>query len=73
MIIKIEMTEAEAAEFLEYRRNREKHQTLQHRLNILCQRIKDALEPVRGEPGQYAIVDQDHADDLWNTALLYIQ
>lgn len=71
MIVKMEMTEAEAAEYLEYRRNRDKYRTLQSRLNILCQRIKDALAPVHGEPGQYVIVDQDHADDLWNTAQIF--
>lgn len=71
MIIKMEMTEEEAREFLEFRKNRDKYRNLQCRLNILCQRIKDALAPVRGEPGQYVIVDQDHADDLWNSAQLF--
>lgn len=73
MIVKIEMTEEEAREFLEYRKNRDKYRTLQSRLNIICQRIKDALAPVRGEPGQYEIADQDYADDLWNTAQLFRQ
>lgn len=71
MIIKVEMTEAEAADFLEFRRNGGKYKTLESRVKILCQRVQDAIAPIEGDPGKYAVVDQDHADDLWNTVQLF--
>lgn len=71
MKIHIELTEAEAADFLEFRRNSGKYKTMESRVKILCQRVRDAVAPLEGNPGQYVIADQDHADDLWNTVQIF--
>lgn len=65
MLVKVEMSEEEMAEFLDFRKNKRKNNSLKNELINLAKKVLWAI----GENASgYYIEDQDHADELCNMA-----
>lgn len=68
MKIKMEMSEEEMCDFLQYRRDKANRKNLRDSLEIMASSALNAIAPDPDCPGKYRIADQDHADDLYNMA-----
>lgn len=77
MEISVKMDAAEFQEFMEYREAKGKFEAALERvknaLAIIAASLAYAVEPVKGKPGKWKIVDQEHMDDAMSMAEEYLE
>lgn len=73
MLVKVEMSEEEMRDFLQYRKEKESRQAARNSLKIMAQSVLYAIEPNPNEKGKYIIADHDHAEDLMEMAGMYAE
>lgn len=67
MLVKVEMSEEEMAEFVDFRKNKRKNNSLKKELILLAKKVLWAIG-VNDSGEGYHIEDQDHADELFSMA-----
>lgn len=67
MLVKVEMSEEEMAEFLDFRKNKRKNNSLKNELIHLAKKVFWAIGVNESGEG-YHIEDQDHAEELYSLA-----
>lgn len=73
MLVKVEMSEEEMRDFLQYRKEKGSRQAARNSLKIMAQSVMYAIEPDPNEKGKYIIADHDHAEDLMEMAGMYAE
>lgn len=77
MEISVKMDTAEFQEFVEYRAAKGKFEAALERVKnapaMIAGSLVNAVEPVKGKPGKWKIVDQEHMDDAMSMAEEYLE
>lgn len=76
MEISVKMDVAEFQEFMAWRGEKDKYKKDMERLRrapeFMASSLRWAVEPVKGKPGKFKIVDQEHMADMWDMAQEFI-
>ena len=77
MEISVKMDAAEFQEFMEYREAKGKYEEDLERVrrapSMIAAPLAYAVEPVKGKPGKWKIVDQEHMEDAMSMADEYLE
>ena len=72
MEISVKMDVEEFREFMEYREEKGKFEAamewVKNATAMIAGSLVNAVEPVKGKPGKWKIVDQEHMDDAMSMA-----